>query len=180
MISADRIMGFIEGEACFGVGIQTETDKRPRKTDTKKHRIRPSLGYRVRPSFRVSLARKDREILDELQKTLEVGCVYSVKNQGNRSDMCQYAVQNTQELLKLIDFFDQQKFYTTKGASYQIWKKIVQMVDKKDHLSKSGFLEICVLREKMNLIYNKETRLRTSTYLSQKIAGIDRNEREVM
>ncbi len=172
MISPDYIVGFTEGEGCFGVAIEKENDKRPRKTERKNNLSKPSLGYKVKPSFRISLSRKDRQVLDEIQNFFGVGYVYDVKNPGGRSDMCQYVVQGVDDLVKLVDFFDQQKFHTTKGTSYTHWKEIVQMVSRKEHLTKEGILAICELREKMNLVYNKEARFRSKFFIQDAIATV--------
>ncbi len=106
MIGPEYIVGFTEGEGCFGVAIEKENDRRPRKTTRKNELSKPSLGYKVKPSFRISLSRKDRQVLDEIQNYFEVGYVYDVKNPGGRSDMCQYVVQGVDDLLKLIDLVE--------------------------------------------------------------------------
>lgn len=165
MISPDRIMGFIEGEGCFGVAIERENDKRPRKTERKNILKKESFGFRIRPSFRISLAAKDRKMLDEMCQYLTVGYVYAVRNPGGRSDVVQYAVQAISDLKTLILFFDAQEFLTTKGDSYQKWRQIVGMVSRGEHLTKEGFLKICSLREGMNLVHNKEKRLRPTSLL---------------
>ncbi len=178
MISADRIMGFIEGEGCFGVAIYKVVENRLHKTSRKNILIKKktALGYQIKLSFRISLARKDRNILDEIKETFELGYVYDVKENLTRSPVCQYAVQSTEDLLKLIEFFDLQTFYTTKGQSYQHWKEIVQMVNRKEHLSKEGFLKVCELREKMNLVFNKEKHLRSRDFLAEAISRVNRVE----
>jgi len=165
MISPDRIMGFIEGEGCFGVAIERVNDMRPRKTERKNVLKKESFGFRIRPSFRVSLAVKDRKILDEICQYLDVGYVYSVRNPGGRSDVVQYAVQAIADLETLIIFFDAQEFLTTKGDSYQKWRELVKMISRGEHLTMEGFLKICSLREGMNMVYNKEKRLRRASSL---------------
>ena len=174
MISAERIMGFVEGEGCFGVAIATVRDFRPRKTATKLELAKPSLGFQVKPSFRIVQATKDRAILDAIQNQLG-GYVY-VMNRKDSSHLpaSQYVVQKLEDLEKLIEFFDKQIFYTTKGDSYRIWKEIVEMVGRKEHLSRSGFERISVLREQMNLISNKEKRLRSSVELKRAVSTVKR------
>jgi hypothetical protein len=175
MISSERIMGFIEGEGCFGVAIATVRDTRPRKTGRKLDLSKPSLGFQVKPSFRIVQASKDRAILDEIQAHFRNGYVYDLARlDETHLPASQYVVQKLEDLRHVIEFFDQQIFYTTKGESYQIWKEIVQMVSRKEHLSKPGFIKICEMREKMNLISNKEKRLRSSQKLAKAVENVAR------
>jgi len=68
IISEERIMGFVEGEGCFSIGIQRCVDGRPRKRKWRKKRnnVKRPLVWKVCPSFRVVCVNQDRAILEAI------------------------------------------------------------------------------------------------------------------
>lgn len=120
MISDDYIMGFVEGEGCFSIGIGKYIDRKPRKTKTKAKRKKPSYGFRVSPSFRVTAVEDEVSVLYAIKERLGVGEIYTQprKNQPNARPASQYYVQTFVELDKIVEFFRDKKFYTTKGESF--------------------------------------------------------------
>lgn len=71
----------------------------------------------------------------------------------------------------LIPFVDKYQFYTFKAVHYNIFRKVLLLVDSNQHLTESGFLNIIDLAYNMNLDgkrrkYTKEEYI--EKYVSQK------------
>ena len=160
MISDERIMGFVEGEGCFCIGIQKNIDRKPRKTG-RKSKIKRLALFRVNPSFRVAISEADNKILNEIKETLGFGQIYtqnrSAKNFLNQNVSYYYA-QGHQEAKKVRDFFSKQRFYTRKKKDFELWCKCLEIIESGRHLEYGGLLEICELRDQMNHKKNKSKR----------------------
>lgn len=105
MISDERIMGFVEGEGCFSIGIQKNIDRKPRKTGRKNNWKTPSTGLKVSPNFRITQVKEDNEILHKIQDRFGFGLIYHQKRTGNAKDISQYCVQTLDEIIRLVEFF---------------------------------------------------------------------------
>ncbi len=160
MISDDHIVGFVEGEGCFSVAIELYTDRKPRKTGHKYRQKKPANGFRVAPTFRINIREDDRPILEEIRKRLGVGEIYIQNKEKYRNcrNTAHYYVQTFSDLLKVRDFFRQQTFYTKKGKDFELWCKVLDLMEKKQHLTPEGFTTICEIRSQMNLRANKGDR----------------------
>jgi len=160
MISDDYIVGLVEGEGCFSAAIERVVDNRPRKTNKRFRKKRPSLGFHLRPSFRISISEKDVGVLEEIRERIGVGEIYRINRQKKSkkwANMPQYYVQTFKDLLKVREFFQRQTFHTTKEEDFKKWGRILEIMESGRHLYKDGFLEIVELREQMNAIGGKTT-----------------------
>ena len=152
MISDDYIMGFVEGEGCFCIGIGKYIDRKPRKTKTKAKWKKPCLGLRVSPSFRITAVEDENKVLYTIKEKLGVGRIYTQprKNTLTSRPISHYYVQTMAEIDKIITFFKDKTFYTSKGNSFRLWTKCIKIIKSGKHLTKKGLLEICEIRDKMN------------------------------
>ncbi len=160
MISDERIMGFVEGEGCFSIMIQRYIDRKPRKT-RKKNKIKNPSIFRVMPTFRITIAEKDRKILDAIKERLGIGGVYVQKREianPNMKNICHYHADSFKDLRKIKEFFGGMEFYTSKENDFLLWCKCLEIVENKQHLTREGLLEICRLRDQMNSRKNKTKR----------------------
>ena len=156
-LSDDYVMGLVEGEGCFSVSIQRYIDRHPRRGQQRRRKGN-AFTFRTSPSFRMTLAKKDKSVLEALQRKFGFGGIYTVnrsKTDPQRQDVCQYYVQNFADLFKLKDFFKKQQFYTTKKASFELWCQVLDIIKENKHMAKEGFLKICELRDKMNPMKGK-------------------------
>jgi hypothetical protein len=138
-ISPDYVVGFIDGEGCFCVPISVHK--------TLKRRAE------VRPTFEIEVREDDRPILEQIRRVLGCGTIYHltyhryakwkphVKLKVTRID----ELQNT-----LIPFFERHPLKAKKRKSFAIFKQIVRMVARKQHLQPDGFATISRLRSTMN------------------------------
>lgn len=134
-ISDDFLIGFVEGDGCFYVGIV------PAKTAT--------FGWQVIPFFKVSQNPSGKVILDKLKSRM--GCGYIKNNDvaASSDKSLAYVVRDITQLYgKVIPFFEG-KLYIKRKAFDQ-FSKIVGMMYRKEHLTKDGFLKILDLSYPMN------------------------------
>ena len=125
------IVGFVDGEGCFYVGINRD----PRKDDR----------WNVLPEFRVVQHESDEQILQRIKKFFRFGNI--TVNHGDRKE---WRVRGLQDLNKLIKFFSMNPLKTKKQKSFLIFKEIVEMMNKKQHLKKFGLRKIANLSSRMN------------------------------
>lgn len=120
------VTGFVDAEGCFSVIIEIPV------------RGKDSLR-KVRCSFEINLHEKDAEILYKIQSFFGVGAIY------NRSDkkISVYRVTNVNYLNDvIIPHFTNYPLLSKKGLDFILWSKVIKIILNKDHLSKSGFLQI--------------------------------------
>lgn len=125
------IAGFVDGEGSFNVSIKR----------SKEHRI----NWRVEPSFNIS--QKERAILALIKKWLRCGTLRERKD-----GLIYYEVRNLTSLNNIIiPFFNKFNFLSsTKKRNFMIFKKIMEKINKGEHLNQEGFTEIMKLRERLN------------------------------
>lgn len=167
MISAERIMGFVEGEGCFSIGIGKYIDRKPRKGGRRCNIKQPHL-FRVNPSFRLTICAADRQILEEVKNTLGVGQIYEQKRalqDQKQQNIAHYYTGGLNECLRVKEFFQGQKFYTRKGHDFQLWCQCLEIIQSGRHLEKEGILALCDIRDQMN--YRKTKRKRSREEIEQ-------------
>ena len=125
------ISGFVDGEGCFHVAI----NKLPKMT----------LGYQVLPEFRIVQHKRDIEILKRIQQNLGVGTI-----RINHGDRYELRVRGVLELNKIINFFEQHPLMTKKRNDFLLFKEIIQLMNKRKHLSQEGLEQIALKASKMN------------------------------
>ena len=160
MISEERIMGFVEGEGCFSIGIQKYIDRKPRKTSKRWGHTNAHL-FRAAASFRIALTEEDRPVLEEIRKTLGIGQIYVQKSALKNSRLhnsAHYYVESLKDCQTAKEFFQRQKFYTKKGKDFRLWCQVLELIQNKAYYKKEGLLEICRIRDQMNYLKTKNKR----------------------
>ncbi len=131
-LNPDWIVGFIDGEGCFHVGISKHKDLR--------------AGYQILPELTVVQHQRDIDLLYELRSVMNCGVVR--RNHGDR--FC-WRVRNLDNLIKvIIPFFDKHPLKSKKAIEFLRFKKVVLMMHKGEHLTKEGFLKIIKIASEMN------------------------------
>jgi hypothetical protein len=151
MLSKDYILGFVEGEGCFSIGIGRYIDRRP-KVRAKPSNIKNPYLFLIKPMFVITNVEANKALLERIKDTIGVGRVY-VTNRGqnaSQQNVAQYRVQAFGDCRKVVDYFADTHFETEKGKDYLNWSKCLDIIEKGDHLTKEGILEICSLRDQMN------------------------------
>jgi hypothetical protein len=136
-LSGDYVSGFIDGEGSFSVSISCHKTLRQR--------------IEVRAQFEIELRADDREILERIVKTVGCDRIYDctyarygwyphVKLKiGRRDDLTN----------RLFPFLDKYKLQGKKKKVYKIFKEIVVLQEKGEHLTKKGIKKILALRNKI-------------------------------
>ena len=126
------IVGFVDGEGCFHVGINKHDDM--------------TAGYQVLPEFTVVQHERDAQALHALKAYFGCGVVRS-----NHGDRMAYRVRSKEHLLeRIIPFFEQHQLKTKKRADFQKFRKIVRMMGENRHLTSEGIDEIRRIKSQMN------------------------------
>lgn len=134
-ISDDFLIGFVEGEGCFYVGVV------PAKT--------ASFGWQVVPFFKVSQNPSGKVILDKLKSRLECGYIKNNDVPASSDKSLAYVVRDLSELHdKVLPFF-KGKLHV-KRKSFESFSTIVNKMYQKEHLTKNVFLQILDLSYSMN------------------------------
>ena len=135
-LEAQWIVGFVDGEACFHVGIN--------KNDAM------TLGYQVLPEFTVVQHEQDVKVLHALKAFFKCGVV-RVNRKDKTSTRMAYRVRNIQHLLDIISpFFLKHQLKTQKHVEFQKFRRVLLLMDKGRHLTQEGLEEIRDIVAQMN------------------------------
>lgn len=138
------ILGFTDGEGCFSVAaISNPTTK---------------FGKQIFPEFVVTQGAKSLTALKTIQKFFDCGNIFINRRYDNhKEDLYRYCVRSLSDLNnKIIPFFEEYRLKTYKQKDFLIFKKVVKMMLKKDHLTIKGRKKVLCLISKMN---SKKVRL---------------------
>jgi len=71
----------------------------------------------------------------------------------------QYRVQSVNELLLIINHFDKYPLITQKRADYELFKRVLELIQDKEHLTMEGFNKIVAIKSSMNLFLSEELKV---------------------
>ncbi len=131
-LSPEWIVGFIDGEGCFHIGISKHSDLRS--------------GYQILPELTVVQHQRDLDLLYELRSAMNCGVVR--RNHGDRFCWRVRSLKNLSETI--IPFFDKYPLKSKKFLDFLKFRKVIMMMQKAEHLSKDGFAEIVKIASEMN------------------------------
>ena len=137
------VVGFIDGEGCFSVSIG--------KHKTLKR------GFEVRPEFEIELRKDDQEILERIAVTVGVGKIYDLSYERyGWYPHAKYKITSVWDMHDyLFPFLDRYPLQAKKAKSYSLFREIVLMLCRKEHLSDTGFEKIVRLRTKLRALGKK-------------------------
>jgi hypothetical protein len=132
------IIGYVDGEGCFSVSLF--------KNKTTK------FGWQVFPEFVVTQGEKSKESLEILQKFFKRGKVFVNKRYDNHNEnLYRYCIRSRKDLTEIIiPFFRENRLKTAKKEDFEIFAKIVAMMEKNEHSEMKGLKKIAEMIEKMN------------------------------
>ena len=135
--------GFIDGEGSFCMSIG--------KHKTLKR------GLEVRPEFTIELRADDQEILERICITIGCGRIYyQTYPKYGWYPHAKYKITNSKDLREhLFPFLEKYPLQAKKSEVYKLFKEIVMMVYRKEHLTDKGFNKIVRLRKKMRVLGKK-------------------------
>ena len=131
-LEAQWIVGFVDGEGCFHVGISQHEDM--------------TLGYQVLPEFTVVQHQRDVQVLLALKTFF--GCGVVRKNHGDR---LAFRVRNKSHLReKIVPFFEKHKLKSKKRVDFSKFRRVVLLMERGEHLTADGMEKIRAIATTMN------------------------------
>lgn len=142
------IVGFVDGEGCFSLGLVKQSDRK------ETHRIRKGYrtGYQVFYEFAVTQGESSLESLQALKEFFGVGALYKNNRYDNhRENLYRYVVRKREDLSRvIIPFFKQNQLRTIKKKNFELFARGVEAVEKGEHLTIDGLIDIVRISEQMN------------------------------
>jgi hypothetical protein len=102
-------------------------------------------GWQVQLIFKISLAKSDKVLLERIKAHFGVGEIYTTENSSN------YKVVSLKDLTSvIIPHFEQYPLVTQKRADFELFKSLVELMNKKKHLTYEGLQELISIKASMN------------------------------
>jgi hypothetical protein len=111
----------------------------------------------IRPEFEIELRADDEEILERILITIGCGRIYdcSYERYGWYPHL-KYKIGSTKDMIEyLFPFLDKYSLKAKKKEVYKLFREIVMMYSRKEHLSKEGFKRIQRLRDEIRRLGKK-------------------------
>jgi len=134
-LDAKWIVGFSDGEGCFHISIN------------KMNKM--SLRWQVLPEFRIVQHEKDENVLNKIKEYFGFGEV-TINRTDFHGTRKEFRVRGLENLNKIIDFFNKNKLNTSKRKDFEIFSEVIDLMNKKEHLTKNGLDNIANLISNMN------------------------------
>lgn len=101
----------------------------------------------VQPMFQIGLHIDDLPLLEFIKNTLKVGRI-SVDSKNSKAN---WVVSSYKDLIQIIlPIFDSFSLNSSKYLNFVLFKEVVVMIERKEHLTIMGFQKIISIKEKMN------------------------------
>lgn len=132
-MNPNYVTGFSDAESCFSVGIS--------KHATSK------TSWNVGVAFAIHLHMKDLALLKRIQSYFGVGNLVFNKTKGT----VRFSVNSIKDLTGvIIPHFMQYPLLSQKRADFELFKLIVEMVARKEHLTMEGLHKVLSIRASIN------------------------------
>ena len=136
-IASYYITGFVDGEGCFSVTIQKSKNVR--------------LGIQIIPEFHVSQHQNRIEVLEAIMQKFDCGYIKPNDSRNPKDLTSVYVVRNLKDLRgKVVPFFKKYPFISSKQRDFETFSRVVDLMNKKEHLKKKGLITILKLAFSMN------------------------------
>src|SRR5258708_34186464 len=123
-LEAQWVVGFVDGEGCFYVGINAQPEMK--------------TGYQVLPEFTVVQHERDVQLLYALKKFFGCGVV-----RQNHGDRMAYRVRGLNHLTeRIVPFFEKHALKSKKRVDFARFRKILHLINQGKHLKAEGIEEI--------------------------------------
>ena len=135
VLEAQWIVGFVDGEGCFHIGINKN--------------LTMTCKIQILPEFTVVQHKKNIQVLYALKEHFKCGVV-----RVNHGDRYAYRVRGLNNInTSVIPFFEKHQLKTKKNVDFIKFRKVVKimMLEQNKHLTFEGIEEIKKVKETMNL-----------------------------
>ena len=103
-------------------------------------------GYQVLPEFRVVQHERDIQVLYALKRFFECGVV-----RRNHEDRYELRIRKRSCLRKVVEFFEKHPLKTKKNVDFKKFRKILLMMERGEHLTEEGLINIIEIAMDMNM-----------------------------
>ena len=131
-LSPEWVVGFVDGEGCFYVGINRQPTMK--------------VGWQVLPEFRVVQHQRDVALLEQLRAFF--GCGQVTVNNGDRMELRIRGLKELSE--RVVPFLRAHPLRTVKRSSFECFAEVTAMMQRGDHLTMGGLARIRELAGQMN------------------------------
>jgi hypothetical protein len=125
------VTGFIDAEGFFWLYTYSNTASKS--------------GWYVFLDFKITLHKKDRDLLDQIKNFFGVG---EISKHGEKT--INYGVRSIKDLQLIIKHFDKFTLKTKKLNDYKLFKLAFDIIKNKEHLTKDGFNKLLSIKSLMN------------------------------
>ena len=149
-LSPYYVAGFIEGEGSFSVSIGKNREYRQ--------------GVQLHPEFAIELRADDREILERVLITIGCGKIYDCSyDRYGWYPHLKYKITGAKDMEEyLFPFLDRYPLQGKKAKVYKLFRTIVRMYRRKEHLTNSGLAKIVKLRNIIRSLGKKHRSMETA------------------
>jgi hypothetical protein len=131
-LNPSYVTGFCDGEACFTVKVNRNSLLR--------------TGWNVSLIFSIHLNVRDLDLLEQIKAFFGVGYI-----QINKDGSITYSVANLKDLTNvIIPHFCKYPLLTQKQADFELFRRLVELVNHKEHLTTEGIHKIISIRASIN------------------------------
>jgi hypothetical protein len=131
-LSPEWVVGFVDGEGCFYVGVNRQPTMK--------------VGWQVLPEFRVVQHQRDVALLEQLR--IFFGCGQVTVNNGDRMELRIRGVKELSE--RVVAFFRSHPLRTVKRSSFECFAEVIDLMQRGDHLTMEGLARVRELAGRMN------------------------------
>jgi LAGLIDADG endonuclease len=132
------VSGIIDGEGCFCVNVNRCAAVR--------------LGWQVRPEFVVTQGARSIGALETLQEFFGCGAIYrNARRDNHRGDVFRWCVRKGIDLReRVLPFVQRVPLRTAKAQDFELFVKVLSLMDAGRHREIDGIAEIAMIVEGMN------------------------------
>ena len=131
-LEAQWVVGFVDGEGCFFVGINPHPEMKS--------------GFQVLPEFTVVQHKRDVQLLFALKRFFGCGVV-----RQNHDERMAYRVRGVDHLReRIVPFFEKHPLKTKKHLDFLKFRRVLMMMERNEHLTPDGIDKIRKIAFQMN------------------------------
>jgi len=126
------ISGFSDAEGCFLVLVRKSSKN--------------LLGWQLEVNFAINLHARDLDLLKLIQAYFGTGRISKPRN-----GCCDFTIGSLDQIItKVIPHFDKYPLKTNKYSDYLLFKQVVMIMQRKEHLTAEGLQNIINIRASLN------------------------------
>jgi hypothetical protein len=137
-LTAEWVVGFVDGEGCFSVPIFRNATCR--------------LGWQAQPEFAVVQGERTVNVVHGLQTFFGCGSVtVNRRHDNHRQDVWRFGVRRLDDLVScIVPFFEQYPLRTAKAGDFASFAEAVRLMDKGVHLRMEGLRQVAAIVSAIN------------------------------